>query len=102
MIMQFMTCSPMPPRPTAVAPYSPAATALLYSVPQKSAVNTPALNMNRANRMKMPMEATLHTMTMAFKNDALSTPRITSSVSSHMTTEAMRMQGTVFPGRKSG
>ena len=48
------------------------------------------------------MAATLHTMTMAFRNAALSTPRMTSSVMPHMTSDAMMMHGMVLPVRNAG
>lgn len=102
MMRQFFTWSPTLPMATASAPSSPMEAMLFWSVPQKSAVNTLALNRNRVNRMNTAMDATLHTMTMALRNDALSTPRMTSRVSSHMMTDAMRMQGTVLPGRNAG
>ena len=102
MIMQFVTCSPMEPRPTASAPASPAATALLYTLPQKSAVKMPALNMKMAKIRKMPREATFATMTIAFRNEALSTPRMTRNVSAHMNSDATITQGRVLPGKNVG
>ena len=102
MIMQFMTCSNRPPMLAASAPISPAATALLYTLPQKSAVKMPALNMKMAKIRKMPREATFATMTIAFRNEALSTPRMTRKVSAHMNSEATITHGKVLPGRKVG
>ena len=51
---------------------------------------------------KMPSEATFATMTMAFKNEALSTPRMTKKVKAHMNSEATITHGSVFPGKNVG
>ena len=102
MMKQFTICWITSPSGAASGPAVPAATALLYTAPQKSAVKMPALNKKRLNSTKTASDTTLHTMTMAFRNDALSTPRMTKMVSSHITTDAMAMHGTVLPGRNSG
>ena len=81
---QLRAWVPMPPKPDA----SPdAAAALLATLPQKSAVNTPMLNTVMTNTMNTKIEMTFTAMTMALSSDALSTPRITRYVSAHRTTD---------------
>ena len=99
-IMQLTIWSGMVPR--SVAPAWPMAARLSWTVPQKSAVKTPALNMTSANTMNRPRAATLATMTMALMNEALSTPRMTRNVMPQRMTEAIRMHGTVLPDSKGG
>ena len=65
--------------------------ALRSSSPQKSAVNTPALKAKRQNRMNSRMDTTLTTMTMAFRNAALSTPLITRNVMAHRKMDTITM-----------
>ena len=77
MIMQLKIWVPTPPSGAASGPYCPAATALSYTLPQKSAVKMPALNRKMPKMRVTAMAATLHTMTMAFRKAALSTPRMT-------------------------
>ena len=76
-IMMIMQLKPTPPSGAASGPYCPAATALSYTLPQKSAVKMPALNRKMPKMRVTAMAATLHTMTMAFRKAALSTPRMT-------------------------
>ena len=61
--------------------------ALRAAVPQKSAVNTPALKAKQENTMNSRMEAILMTMTIALKAAALSTPRMTKNVIPHRTSD---------------
>ena len=58
--------------------------------------------MKTENRTNTARDATLHTITTALRSDALSTPRITKIVSSHMATDEIAMHGTVFPARNAG
>ena len=99
MIRQFTIWSPTPPRST---PSPAMAAALLAICPQKSAVNTPALNSTMLNRMNTTMGTTFAIMTMALRNAALSTPRMTRNVMPHMMTLATTMLPMLLPGRKYG
>ena len=75
---------------------------MLAICPQKSAVNTPALNSTMLNRMNTTMGTTFAIMTMALRNAALSTPRMTRNVMPHMMTLATTMLPILLPGRKYG
>ena len=75
-----------PQRPV---PLAASTVALRSTVPQKSAVNRPALKLKMAKAMNTRMDAIFTTITTALRNAALSTPRMTRNVMAHKTSETM-------------
>ena len=63
-------------------------------VPQKSTVNTSKLNTKSMATMNEQMGTSLHTMTMALRKLASSTPRFTSSTMSQLTQDISTSPGT--------
>ena len=99
---QFLICVATSPRGAAPLPAVPAATAASCTLPQKSAVNTPALKLTPQKRTNTASAATFTTMMRAFRNEALSTPRMTSTTSTQLTSDPKRMEPMLLPGRKYG
>jgi len=82
---------------------SPSGAPLICVVlPQKSAVNRPALNPTAAIAMKTTIGTTLATVTTTLTNAAVLTPRRIMACTIHSRIDAPTMAGTVAPPSKRG
>ena len=83
-------------------PGAPSPPRLSATVPQKSAVNTPKSNTSSIVAMKTKMGTSLQVMTMAFRTDASSTPRLTTATMIQLSSEMNATAPTVRPSANGG
>lgn len=78
------------------------APSICTAVPQKSAVNSPALKPTAAMATNTRMGTTLATVTTALTTAAVCTPRRAIACTTHSTIEAPMIAGTVAPPENAG